>query len=387
MKTLFTILTTFLLLIAGCSSSTTTTTSASTGSTPATTTDEGNTTAPALLETLYGAQLTLNYTYHSAPISDVALMDNNLSNAYLNGAVTHDARTLPFSCILALPNDLNYDYFCSYLQNDGWYTFGFSVEETGLVGGFAFVSSVIYLADQQHALEKVLLTPDANLTRATILFHVNTTEGNTTTSGQESALTLNIQENATLPQTIQQDYLCYDYADDETMQVRLIENRSLLTDTYGSFELEGSYRIDATRLILDLSNFGVTYNHIYHLMVNDTVDFFQGYLDDSSGYPDLLSCITTRHDETDKVIVVTNFNCTQHGTFSLEPSGWSSFVDNSANIIYGTYYADSENGEFLLHYMFVDASGNVSLVNFPAKVVDPTTIQISFSDTNESCSY
>ena len=387
MRTLITTLTLFLLMIVGCSSSTTTTTS-TTATTPETTIEDANTTTQdSLIETLYGAQLTLNYNYNGATVSDVALMDNNLSNRYLNGTVTHDARTFPFSCMLALPNDLQYDYFCSYLQNEGWYTFGFSVEEEGLLGGFAFVSSTTYYADQEHALEKVLQAPDSILTDATILFHVNTTEGNTSLPDSDSELLLNVQENTALPQMILQDYLCYDYADDATIEMRLNANSGLLTDTYGSFQLEGSYSTDGVRLLLDLSNFGVTYNHIYHLMVNETVDFFQGYLDDGGGYPDLLSCITTRHDETDKVTTVTNFHCTQHGTFSLEPSGWSSFVDNSANIIYGTYYADSANGQFLLHYMSVDTSGNVSLINFPASVMSPTTIEVTFSDGNESCSY
>ena len=392
MKLLFIFLTALLMLISGCSDSTTTTTTnnGNTVQTPGDASDDGSTNAQsARLELLYGAQLTLHYSYNSASVTDVALMDNNVSNSYLNGSVNHDARSLPFRCMTTIPNTLNYEYFCAYLQQDGWYTFGFRVQEEGLVGGFAFVSSSAYLADEEHALEKVLQSPDATLEGSTILYHANTADGNgtSTTPEEDSSMVLDVQENGTLPQGIDQDYLCYDYADGTTTQIRLMLNGALLTDTYGDFEVEGSYTSSGSRLDLDLSNFGVTYNHIYHLMLNDSVDFFQGYLDDGSGYPDLLSCITTRHDETDKVSSVTNFNCRDHGTFSLEPSGWSSFVDNSANLIYGTYYSDAQSGQFLLHYMLVDINRNVSLVNFPAKVKSPTTIEISFSDGNESCSY
>jgi len=210
-------------------------------------------------------------------------------------------------------------------------------------------------------------------------------DGSTNTNTISSVVTMT--ENGVLPAALSQSFVCYDYAYDALYQLELVSDGSLWTDRSGSWNQDGSYSVNGQSMALYIDNYDEIFYEGYHLTVEDSVDFFQALIDASLGYDDQLSCITTVHDETDKVLSPVTIACPAHGTFVLDASGFSTFQDNSANTYYGTYYSDSATGLFLLHYMTVGTDGSVGLVSIPAQVRGMHSIDLFFDTVAEQCSY
>lgn len=192
-------------------------------------------------------------------------------------------------------------------------------------------------------------------------------------------LNATFSENGVLASSYDQDYLCYD-----SVGVTFF-NLTLVSDNYiyenGSYG--GAYTTEGTNLYLNFTN-GYSFHSTYDLLVNDSLDFFKA-VDDY--YGGLIFCMTRHQNETDKVNSAVRITCANHGSFSLDPNGDSSAIDSYANNYYGTYYANMQTGEFLLHYMGVDGDGNVGVVNFPAQVRSMSVIDIVFPDGTEQCIY
>ena len=185
------------------------------------------------------------------------------------------------------------------------------------------------------------------------------------------------RENRVLPASFDQDFVCFDPVDVTYFNLTFTSNNTI----HENGNYVGSYSTDGSNL--DLSFIRDSYYSTYNIVVNDALDFFQAR--DSNNY--LISCITTRHSETDKVVSDVTITCPNHGSFFLNTNGASSATDSFANNYYGTYYANTKTGEFLLHYMGVDNSGNISLSNFPAQVRSMSVIDVVFPDGTEQCVY
>ena len=184
-------------------------------------------------------------------------------------------------------------------------------------------------------------------------------------------------ENGVLASSYDQDYTCYDSGGAYFFSLGLYPANA----TYVNNSYSGDYSIDG--VYLDVPIGGEVFYNTYDILMNTSLDFFQARNNNS----DLISCITIRHQETDKVDVYTTINCPSHGTFVLDTDGHSSATDSYANNYDGTYYANMKTGEFLLHYMAVDGDGNIGLFNFPAQVRSMNVIDVVFSDGTEQCSY
>ena len=187
MKKLHMIIISLLVLLSGCSEDTD-----SSGTQEKSTTQ----TKAANIERLFNASLLLNYTANGIALSNSVQLNSSLHDGILYGSVIEAGAEVPFSCNIAPTNRQNYDYFCTFIDNDeGFITFAFDVDSQVLRGDYAYVSKEENSEESTAVIAKVFTNPESSLTNSTITLDANLIQNNkqdvpTATTNEKKTLKL-----------------------------------------------------------------------------------------------------------------------------------------------------------------------------------------------------